>query len=421
MVDFLKRVRTQNNEREERLDFDAVAQLVQAYLSESENADLGAGEGVLSRPEVVYQIAGAERRIRLGACWLYGNKPTATPSNIGDAAKIRYNPADPTTQPQSYVNVAGYEGSTCAIWWTVGVPTNGDTLANKRIWENGFPNGKIRPITTRYTPRVSFAVTADLETPPASGGPWYRMAAVDFPMGETPSVAFCHAMDQGFELSALAVAQTPDLYLAWPGQIALNRRNAVTNEGRTYGGGRLVSLLARVVLRMLHTGNTFDVETGEILTQAEDGLLLDPGGLDIGGIAQLNDALGPALENITALQARARTLAWFDLPTSSETPDSAGGDFWEFMLSGPFVYDIDRSTPGVAVFTFVEPFVETVGANPSNVTAMAMFRDLNVVGGRQISATIDSTTQFTVRTSDFGNIATDYPFRVMLYGKTLLY
>lgn len=284
MPNFGKRINQVVNERWDLPDGAASLMQLQAdTLARIEAGDLGVAEGVLSRSEVTFETVGPVKRLRLGGCLLYGCKPDDTPSNLSTAAPVVYDPTDPN-QTQSTVDITSLDGSEGAIWWSVALaPTD---LANRRVWEAGYPDGRNQPILTRETPRVIFQTTsgANFDTPPATGGPWYRFAAVDF-NASPPTVVLCHALDFGFEYHAFAVAAGTVSPNYWLGQIALNNRSNSTNVGRSYSVARLLTQMSLSYLQTLDSRLTYDVETCGIVDFSGSTLLTAPER----GIVQLNE------------------------------------------------------------------------------------------------------------------------------------
>lgn len=308
MPNFIKRVRQVANERWDLPDAaNAIMELVAEGIARAEAGDLGVAEGVLSRSEVTFEEPSpGVYQLRFGGCLLYGCKPDDTPSNLSSAVPVVYDPAN-TNQIQSTVDITSLDGSEGAVWWSVElVPYE---LANRRVWEEDYPDGRIQPINTRQYPRVTFSVTSgnNFNTPPGVGGPWYRFAAVDF-NANPPTTVLCHALDYGFEHTAFEVAAGTVGPNFWLGQIALANRAAGTNSGRSYSVARLLTTLALSFQQLKNSNFTYDPETGEILTTGgADATLLTE--VDQ-GVMQLNDTARSGLAWIGTLTWNGGTPAY---------------------------------------------------------------------------------------------------------------
>lgn len=398
MPDFNDRVRTEDNERLGRTDFDAIAELFDYAQSKALGSLYGVSEGVLSRSETSFAIVGPEHRITLGACDLYGCKPTTSPSNIGEEVNGRYDPTSPS-QIQTYVDVAAYEGGTCAIWWSLSlVPTD---LDNRRQYQPGFPQGRAIAMYVRSRQRVTFQVTANLVTPPASGT-WYRFAAVNYE-SVSPIVALCHAIDDGFEAVAHLVAAgtlSADLFL---GQRMLNNRNASNNTGRNYGFARAITTLSQDTLK------TLDSDT---LTNAQTAVFDNPPVVNFPtpgtpGTYQLDQRMLTAEGQIAALAAAGPVLFWA-YQAADGTILSTGGPLASLVTSAV------RTSTGQYDWTFSA----SVWATGGPFLPLAVRTTLT--GGNGIAdATFPGTGSLRVFTSD-GTSLEDAIHKVIVVGPTPL-
>lgn len=352
MADWGKRIRQVANERWDLPDGAAeIMNLMAESVSRAEAGDLGVGEGVLTRSEVTFE---APSTLRFGGCLLYGCKPDATPSNLSSAEPVVYDPTN-SNQTMPTVDIAGIAGSTGAIWWSVAlVPTD---LANRRVWETGYPDGRIQPLQTRQYPRITFQLVpdvADFDTPPADPGTWYRFAAVDWTASPAdPTVVLCHALDFGFETRAFDVAAGTVSPYFWLGQVALANRDAATNSGRSYSVARLLTTLALSYLKTLDADLEFDEETGEITTESTTDLTE----FATLGVQQLNVAVDGLTSSVDTLQTnmtaaennitnlQASRVLWF------AEFDAAGG----VLNQGPsdLIDSIDTGTTGIKKITFI--------------------------------------------------------------------
>lgn len=350
MPNFIKRVRQVANERWDLPDAaNAIMELVAEGIARAEAGDLGVAEGVLSRSEVTFEEPSpGVFQLRFGGCLLYGCKPDDTPSNLSTAAPIVYDPTNPN-QIQSTVDITAIENGEGSIWWSVElVPYE---LANRRIWEEGYPDGRNQPINTRMYPRITFSLVsgANFNTPPGVGGPWYRFAAVDF-NDEPPTTILCHALDYGFELTAFDVAAGTVSANFWLGQIALANRAAGTNSGRSYSVARLLTTLALIQLTTLDDNTTFNTETGEILTFGATTLLTAPSY----GLTQLISRVDGIATTVVNLEDRYHLAYWARIATGP-TVTVEGGD----AIEGGVTTTVTTGGAGIVNIVFSSPLASS--------------------------------------------------------------
>ncbi|MCC6596986.1 MAG: hypothetical protein IT477_10800 [Rhodanobacteraceae bacterium] len=308
MPDFGKRIRQVANERWDLPDAAAaLMEIIASTISRAEAGDLGVAEGVLSRSEVEFEEPSpGVYQLRLGGCLLYGCKPDDTPSNLATALPVLYDPTN-TDQIQSTVEITDLDGTEGAIWWSVALaPTD---LANRRVWESGYPDGRIQPLLTREYARVTFAATVgnNFNTPPATPGTWYRFAAVDF-NANPPTVVLCHALDYGFENNAFQVAAGTVSANYWLGQVALANRDAASNSGRSYSVARLITQLAFSHLTTLDSDITYNVETGELTNDGSGAMTLVT--TPTSGVHQLADQSAALAAAVEVLQENYKLAYW---------------------------------------------------------------------------------------------------------------
>lgn len=399
MPDFTKLVRQIANERWDLPDAAAaIGNLLAETISRSQAGDIGVAEGVLSRSEVTFETVGPVYQLRLGGALLYGCKPDATPSNLSTAAPVVYDPTDPN-QIQSTVDITAFASGTTngAIWWSVGQAQT--DLENRRLWAAGFPDGQITAMNTRLSPRVTFQTSADLFTPPSDPGTWYRFAAFDFPAAPAaPTVVLCHALDFGFENSALAVAQGTVEATNWFGQIALANRSAVTNSGRSYSVARMFTQFALTFLRTLDSTVDFDAETLELTAPGSSTLTTVPSS----GVVQLDVQVAGNATNINLLSQRYRMAYWARVSDGGSILAS-GGDIvtTAYCTVTPShtgatgVYNFVFSLPLAASMSFMQVSTQSIDTGEEDVTTRYV---------------ISSTTSVAVFTNHIGAGLADYAF-----------
>ncbi len=398
------RVRTVDNERLDKNDFDAIFSLIYAWSQYAQGMGMGVGEGVLSPPSVTYE-AGPPRVIRLGECTLYAAQNDGAATNRAQAYPVNYNPTDPN-QLQTTVDITAFSNAEGVLWWTVDLVDA--ELDNRRVWEAGYPDGRAVAMLTRQSQRVRFTTSADFDTAPATPGTWFRAGAFFLPTSGAPTVVWCHAFDFGFNKDIDgSVGAGADL-TRWIGQwIFQTGYDTSNNVGRSFGLARMLSQLAMRVLTMIDSDYTFDPETLEILTDGTESFVDQPAR----GLVQLDADLTAAETTVDALELRYRNAYWaYIADTASVTNE--GGDAYDAGILPTW------SDGGTGVYNV--SFSSALAASSGDIQIMHCPNDSGSPNSFT-RAIISSTTTMTVFTYNSSGTLADRAFRCSITAKSTAY
>jgi hypothetical protein len=267
----------------QRLDLLDVERLRDSIYNDRELVDaglMGPCEGVLSTCEIAFEdVDVTTKLLRFGEMVLCGYKNLGAARDLSSGFVVPFIPTAPQ-QNQTTVNIATYEGGSGGVlWWRAGlIPSD---LGNRRQWQPGFPIGRAVAINTMLRSRVYFGVSASFASPPAGGETWYRLGRFVYPEGGPPVVTLCHAYDVGF-------ADSPTIARAkFLGQSMLDNRASGSNDGRSYGIARALTVLSNVIMAIKDRDHSWDLETMEITVAGAEDLLART----YRGLKQLDDDL----------------------------------------------------------------------------------------------------------------------------------
>lgn len=284
----------------QRLDLLDVERLRDSIYNDREFVDaglMGPCEGVLSTCEITFEdVDVTTKLLRFGEMVLCGYKNLGAARDLSSGFVVPFIPTAPQ-QNQTTVNIATYEGGSGGVlWWRAGlIPSD---LGNRRQWQPGFPIGRAVAINTMLRSRVYFGVSASFASPPAGGETWYRLGRFVYPEGGPPVVTLCHAYDVGF-------ADSPTIARAkFLGQSMLDNRASGSNDGRSYGIARALTVLSNVIMAIKDRDHSWDLETMEVTTAGAEDLLART----YRGLKQLDDDLVATDATVTALTESVQVL-----------------------------------------------------------------------------------------------------------------
>lgn len=372
------RVRTVDNERLDKNDFDAIFSLIYGWAQLASGMTDGVAEGVLSPPSVTYEVVGPVRQIRLGECTLYAAQNEGAATNRAIAYPVVYDPTS-ANQLQTTVDLSAFSNAQGVLWWTVDL-TDTD-LDNRRVWEAGYPDGRAVAMLTRQRERIRFTTSADFDTAPAIAGTWYKMGVFFLPTSGAPTVRWGHAFDYGWTTYMNPPSDLDSFQQRWVGQwIFQDGYDSADNTGRSFGLPRMLSQLAMYILTMLDSDYTFNPETLEFLTTGSTDFATGPDR----GIVQLDADLATAEADIVTLQAdvaeipnlQAVRVLWTAQMNSSGTAADVvfpfAADSYARPGTGEYVITFDSgAAPGAIISQTTGIPIVTVGSATNSVMAKA--------------------------------------------------
>ncbi len=399
------RVRTVDNERLDKNDFDAIFSLIYGWAQLASGMTDGVAEGVLSPPSVTYEVVGPVRQIRLGECTLYAAQNEGAATNRAIGYPVVYDPTS-ANQLQTTVDLSAFSNAQGVIWWTVDL-TDTD-LDNRRVWEAGYPDGRAVAMLTRQRERIRFTTSADFDTAPAIAGTWYKMGVFFLPTSGAPTVRWGHAFDYGWTTYMNPPSDLDSFQQRWVGQwIFQDGYDPADNTGRSFGLPRMLSQLAMYILTMLDSDYTFNPETLEFLTTGSTDFATGPDR----GIVQLDADLATVETSVTALDTRYRTAYWAYI-ASGATVTNEGGDAYDAGILPTW------TSGGTGVYNLV--MASALAASAGDIQIMHCLNDSGNPNGFT-RAVVSSTTSMTVFTYNSAGSAADRAFRVQITAKSSAY
>lgn len=216
-------------------------------------------------------------------------------------------------QLSTFVELSTYEGSSGVVWFSIfSVPTDHGQFLK---WKPGFAKGRVVAEKRLRRARAVFATSANWNSPPATGGPWFKLASFTYPEDGVPTVKWVSAWDQGSHLGPTS-RSNPSNRLGLFMQAAQETYPAAP---KSFGTARAISLLAHFICAQQSNTYSFDPGTGEVLNTGFGALNLDPsyrGRVELhndlfaaeGAIEALETGLSEAQAEIVTLQGRCTTL-----------------------------------------------------------------------------------------------------------------